>query len=102
MIFKNDFLLFNIMDKLPSDIIDKILFEDYILIKYKLDNNSINDKFNLYFNMGNTKIINTQLKYLVNEYNYQTYVNTSSDWYKFKVPIHNYILYKCNSKNNLI
>ena len=54
-----------------------------MLIKiYKLDNNSINYKLNLYFNMENTKIINTQLKYLINEYNYQTYVNTDNCWYK--------------------
>ena len=48
----------------------------------------------------NTKIINTQIKYLVNEYNYQTYVNTCNYWYKSKIPIYKYILYKCKSKND--
>ncbi len=92
------------MDKLPSEIIDKILFKNPMLIKIynldnNLDNNSINYKLNLYFNMENTKIINTQLKYLINEYNYQTYVNTHNCWFKLKVPVYKYILYKCNSKN---
>lgn len=89
------------MDKLPSEIIDKILFKKPMLSKIDKGENSFNYKLNLYFNMRNIEIINNQFKQLINEYKYQKEENIYSYWYATHIPFYIYIKYKVISNKKV-
>ena len=83
------------MDKLSSELQDKILFPKY----YKTDKNlQLNEKFYISNCLNNISYVNNQIKSLVKELNYQKNRSDYNRWKNTKYPSYTYILYKSLEK----